>query len=212
MCTILSCIKYSWEKINLIRMIIVVFCFIYSHESVSQTPLLTWEKQIENMMKKSSEKSNDASRLELVNYAFKGTISTEDKKTEVLNLLLSDDAPYVLNYPPIIIRDTIAGGDTCLIKEKRLPVFKIISICDMRKIVELSSEEDPIIKVKEGLGKMIKIGYEYIEVEWNYNNKIIKSICVVSNDAGGIIYDNIASNIITVVTTTNESWKKNRSQ
>ena len=50
--------------------------------------------------------------------------------------------------------------------------------------------------------------YEYLELEWSYKNKHFKSLCVVSNEHGGFIYDPIGSNILEYTTTTTNTVER----
>ena len=195
--------------IHLLRIIMILLCFAYSHKGMSQNSTKSWKEELEYAIQNSNKNSNDSIHLSLIKYTHKGIIDSEALKLDIINQLLSEDAPTVLNYPPVVTKDTITTDSSCVIKEKHYPIFKIISISEMREIVKSAGLEDPTIPFKEKLREIIKIGNEYLELEWNFNNKKIKSLCVVSNGNGSIIYEPIGFSIITERTiTTSESWKE----
>lgn len=189
------------ETLTLIRIVMVVICCAYCHIIMSQPPPAAWKKEIEYAIKNPNKISNDSSQLYLTKYTYIGVISSEAKKLELISQLLDKDAPTILIYPPVITKDTVIIGDSCIIKKKSHPVFKVITIAEMRDIIKSAGLEDPTIQAREKLGELIKIGYEYIELEWNYNNNKIQNICIVSNE-NGVIYDNIGSIIISGCETT----------
>lgn len=51
--------------------------------------------------------------------------------------------------------------------------------------------EDPVKQMRECLSHLIQIGFEYLELEWFYKGRTFNSLCIVSNDNGGVIYDPI---------------------
>lgn len=146
-------------KNKTLSIILVIICFICSHKGMSQNSPAKWQEQIESIKGNVfNEGFGDLNHLSLMGYTYKGVIKSETEKLEIVNMLFSEDAPTILNYPPMLTKDTITAGDSCLIEEKSIPVFKIISISEMRKIVKSAGIEDPIIKVKEKLNEIIKIG------------------------------------------------------
>ena len=194
-------------KLTVTRGIIILLCFAYFHKGMSQNPPKTWKEQLEYVIQNSNNNFNDSIHLSLIKYTHKGVINSEAQKLKIINLLFSEDAPTVLSYPPAVTKDTVTIGDSCVIKEKSYPIFKIISISKMREIVKTAGLEDPTMQAREKLKEIIKIGYEYLELEWKFNDKKFKSLCIISNENGGIVYETIGFNIITRITTTSNSWK-----
>ena len=190
--------KSIYQKILLSSLGFILFavCFIYSNSSIAQTPLTTWQEQLEYAKNNSGRlNEGDASHLNLINYVYKGTIKSEIDKNKVISSLLSLDAPVVMHLPPIIRTDTIIMGDSCVMKEKSFPKFEIATIRELIEIAETTGEENPVILMKRQLGQLIQIGFEYLELEWQYKGKTFHSICIVSNKNEGVIYEPIGGNI-----------------
>lgn len=177
-------------------MFFFVICLLSGNRSIAQDMLTTWQEQLD-YVKNNSDKENggDLSHLILINYTYKGTIKSETDKSGIIASFLSHDSPVILHLPPVITRDTTIVGDSCIIQEKRFPKFEIISIGEMLDIAESINEENPIPQIEEELYKLIEIGFEYLELEWEYKEKKFNSLCIVSNENGGIVHDPIGSNI-----------------
>ena len=181
---------------RLLFLSINLICLMCTNMSFAQDTLSIWQKQLEYMKNKTYKENNgDLNHLILKEYMYKGTIGSEVEKSRIIDSILSYDAPSILFLPPEIIRDTIMMGDSCVIKEKRFPRFDIISIGKMMEIVDTMNIEYPFIMMKESLCMLIEIGFNYLELEWNYKEKTFKTICIVSNESGNIIYELIGSNI-----------------
>ena len=69
-------------------------------------------------------------------------------------------------------------------------------------VYEHKPEKSLLTSLRQQLNNLIHLDYEYLELEWSYKNKHFKSLCVVSNEHGGFIYDPIGSNILEYTTTT----------
>ena len=162
--------KSTYKKRSLCLILFVV-CFLYANRSISQDTLayFTWQKQL-NDVKNTPRKVNegDASHLKLINYTYKGVIKSAIDKEEIIDSLLSFDAPVVMHLPPIIRADTTITGDFCVIQEKSFPKFEIITIRKMMEIAETIGEENPVIQMRQQLGQLIQVGFEYLELEWYY--------------------------------------------
>lgn len=187
---------------NVVSVILVVMCLSFANASLSQNNPTTWQEQLDDLKNKSGIDSvSDYYYLNLINYTYKGVIKSEFNKSEIIDSLFSYNAPVVLNLPPVIIRDTTYKGDTCVIQEKALPKFEIISIRKVLEVAESMGKENPIIEVRKRLRDLLKVGFEYLELEWNYKEDKFKSICIVSDEHGGVVYEPISLNIYTVFST-----------
>lgn len=89
-----------------------------------------------------------------------------------------------------------------------LPKFEIISIRKRLEIAESIGEKSLLTSLRQQLNNLIHLDYEYLELEWSYKNKHFKSLCVVSNEHGGFIYDPIGSNILEYTTTTTNTVER----
>lgn len=113
---------YKKRSSRSLCLILFAVCFLYANRSISQDTLVpTWQEQLD-YVKNNPYKVNegDASHLNLINYTYKGVIKSEIDKNEIIDSLLSRDAPIVMHLPPIIRIDTIITGDSCVIQEKKL--------------------------------------------------------------------------------------------
>lgn len=181
----------------LITLFITLFtvCCIYANNSVSQDSPTTWQQQLELAKNKIYEENEgDVHHLRLVNYIYKGVIRHRKEKDEIIDSLFSSDAPYVHNLTPIIMRDTTITSDSYAIHQKSFPRFEIITV---GKMIELSGtmEVNPFKQIRQHLTQLIQVGFEYLELEWSYKGDKFNTICIVSNENGGIVYEPIAYNI-----------------
>lgn len=55
----------------------------------------------------------------------------------------------------------------------------------------MNIEGDPFARIKSDLRKHIRVGMELVELEWKFKGEKIYLLGIVSNEHGGIIYDNI---------------------
>lgn len=184
-------------------MIFFALCFLNANgnENVAQDTLTTWQNLLD-YAKNHPHKENegDLSHLRLTNYTYKGTIKSAIDKSKIIDSLLSCNAPIAMHLPPIIIKDTTLVGDSYAIQEKSFPKFEIVTICKLVEIAETKGEENPIILMSQELGERIKVGMEYLELEWNYKGNKIHSLCIVSNERSGIVYEPITINLTTSIT------------
>ena len=171
-------------------------CFIYASSRVSQDSPTTWQEQLEFAKNKIYEENEgDVHHLRLVNYIYKGVIRHQNEKDDIIDSLFSCNAPYVHNLTPIIMRDTTITSDSYAIHQKSFPRFEIITV---GKIIELSGtmEVNPFKQIRQQLTQLIQVGFEYLELEWSYKGDKFNTICIVSNENGGIVYEPIANNIL----------------
>ena len=47
--------------------------------------------------------------------------------------------------------------------------------------------------VRQILNSVVKVGWEYLEIEWNYKGVKYKSIAIVTNEDRGLFFDQIFS-------------------
>jgi len=151
------------------------------------------------LSKEEAEKNGNG--LVFINYTYKGIIDSEVVKSAVIDSLISPYAPFPMLLPPLITTDTIYSENTITITKKEYPKFEIITVAKLKEISDsLPGINNIQEQLKQDLNKIIQIGYEYVEMEWDYKDKKITSYCIVSGER--YIYDNIASRIIEGTTTT----------
>lgn len=63
------------------------------------------------------------------------------------------------------------------------------------EIAETIGEENPVIQMRQQLGQLIQVGFEYLKLEWYYKGEKFYSLCIVSNENGGVVYEPIGGNI-----------------
>ncbi len=89
--------------------------------------------------------------------------------------------------------------------------YDIVSMRTRKRIARLENGEAYFSQLKESLNQLIHTGDEMVEVTWSYNHNTYRSVCIVSNQHGGIIYKPIGWFIIKEKTsiTTNKKHIKN---
>lgn len=158
----------------------------------------TWQKQLEYAKNNyDKDAKGDVAQLRLLSYTYKGMIKSEVERKRILDSLLSADAPIVLNLPQIIEADTIITNKSREIRQKSFPQFGIITIRKMQELNKAIGREDLMAQMRKQLLNLVQIGFEYLELEWSYKGKKYHSLCVVSNEWGGIIYEPIGGFVLT---------------
>lgn len=191
------------KSFNLFYFVILISGVLYTNVCFSQNTPTTWQDRLEALKNSFNEENRgDVSFLKLLGYTYKGIIGSQTVKSDIIDSLLSYNAPAILHLPPIVMRDTVSRGDSCVIRERVLPKFEIISIRKRLEIAESIGEKSLLTSLRQQLNNLIHLDYEYLELEWSYKNKHFKSLCIVSNEHGGFIYDPIGSNILEYTTTT----------
>ena len=197
------------KSFNLFYFVILISGVLYTNVCFSQNTPTTWQDRLEALKNSFNEENRgDVSFLKLLGYTYKGIIGSQTVKSDIIDSLLSYNAPAILHLPPIVMRDTVSRGDSCVIRERVLPKFEIISIRKLLEIAESIGEKSLLTSLRQQLNNLIHLDYEYLELEWSYKNKHFKSLCVVSNEHGGFIYDPIGSNILEYTTTTTNTVER----
>ncbi len=181
------------KSFNLFYFVILISGVLYTNVCFSQNTPTTWQDRLEALKNSFNEEN-------------RGDVSFV--KSDIIDSLLSYNAPAILHLPPIVMRDTVSRGDSCVIRERVLPKFEIISIRKRLEIAEYIGEKSLLTSLRQQLNNLIHLDYEYLELEWSYKNKHFKSLCVVSNEHGGFIYDPIGSNILEYTTTTTNTVER----
>ena len=208
---LIKIIRKVWKKksFNLFYFVILISGVLYTNVCFSQNTPTTWQDRLEALKNSFNEENMcDVSFLKLLGYTYKGIIGSQTVKSDIIDSLLSYNAPAILHLPPIVMRDTVSRGDSCVIRERVLPKFEIISIRKRLEIAESIGEKSLLTSLRQQLNNLIHLDYEYLELEWSYKNKHFKSLCVVSNEHGGFIYDPIGSNILEYTTTTTNTVER----
>lgn len=153
--------------------------------------LETWREQLGCIIKYHQSLSpNDKQEIILVNYAYKGKINTDEIKSEVLDSIFSSNAIFPLILPPIIETDTTYTDNERTIIRKSYPQFKLVTLRSLVDSVD-SKVMGEVTQIRQLLEKNIQMGFEYVELEWDYKGKKIKSLCIVYEK--GVVYDHISS-------------------
>ncbi|MGL5683260.1 MAG: hypothetical protein ACRDDZ_09490 [Marinifilaceae bacterium] len=154
------------------------------------------KSKIEAMMNEiSNNKFGDSGKISLVNYSYKGTIKNENIKKRIIDSYFSSSAPIIINLSGVTVADTTMREDTCVITQTTYPCFEIRTVDEMLQLSEIGREQLEL--KKNALYEIIKIGYEYIELEWCYKEKKYKVFGVVSSADDNYIYDPIGNNLLT---------------
>lgn len=139
----------------------------------------TWQKQLEYAQKNNDLKTKTSFQgISFQGYTYKGKIDREVDIPVIIEELLSDNSAIV-QYTDLNFSN-----------------FEIIPIGMVRQSVKTLSSEDPFSYLKSQLQTSIMIGMELLELEWTYKGDTFYSTAIVSNEHGGLIYDNIGIYII----------------
>lgn len=171
-------------------LVILLSCFIDVSYVFSQNQG-TWREQLEYGIKRPKSLSpNDKEEIKLINYTYKGKINTEEIKYEVLDTLFSSTALFPLILPPIIEVDTTYTESECTIIRKSYPRFELATLGSLADSIDLKVI-DEVKQIRHLLEKNVQMGFEYVELEWDYKGKKIMTLCIVYER--GIFYDHIFS-------------------
>lgn len=180
-----------------LSVIFFIACLLCPEVGFSQNNPVIWQAQLEWGKNHSrQEEGSDLNDLNLITYTYKGIIGSEANKRRIIDSLFSYDAPAVFLLPPIVVTDTLVKGDSCIIQEKDLLKFEIVTIRKLMEMIGVAEDDNPLTQTRQRLNKSIKTDFEYLELEWEYRDRRFKSIGVVSNQHGGFIYEPISFNIL----------------
>ena len=209
-CYEINKIKKNYIGVKKILLIIIVCFFDLSmsgqgyklNEYTVEIP--NWQKQLEYAINNPClEDMGDARYLTLINYMYQGKIDTNIDRLAVIDSLLADNAPAILNLLPVIKRKGVITENCMGVRNIEFAKFEIVS---MHRIVEIelsASKEDPTMQMRKQLEQLIEIGFESVRLEWNFKGKTFHSICIVSEKYGGIVYEPIGySTVVFKVQTT----------
>lgn len=184
------------RKFALLSMIALLKSFLAVSLVVSQEPT-TWREQLEYAKKlHKTEPGKDRNDLSFLNYTYKGIINSEVVKSAVIDTLFSPDTPFPLILPSVITVDTTYSEGVCTITKRRYPKFEMITVGRLVDSSVLQGAENNVEQIRQILDSNIQIGFEYVELEWDYKGKKITTLCIVSDERGGIVYDHIASRVV----------------
>lgn len=185
------------RKFGQLIMIALLKCFLAVSLAVAQEPA-TWREQMEYAKKLyKTEHGKDGNGLSFINYTYKGVISSEVVKSAVIDTLFSPDAIFPLILPSVITVDTTYSEGVCTITKRRYPKFEIITVGRLADLSDSQVAENNLEQIRQILYTNIQLGFEYVELEWDYKGKKITTLCIVSDERGGIVYDHIASRVTT---------------
>ena len=151
--------------------IFLVLCISFAHAGFAQEN--TWQNQLEKLRNENVKESE----LHLDSYVYKGKIETENQRAAIINAYFSDEALIALTF------ENPYGYD-------------IVSMRTRKRIARLENNEANLSQLKESLNQLIHTGYEMVEITWSYHHNTYRSLCIVSNQYGGIVYEPIGWFII----------------
>lgn len=194
------------KKSLLLRVSFLLVCCLCVNVSFSQCSLPIWQEYFERAKNEPyKEFVSDADFLHLVGYTYRGAIKTEAEKAVVIDSLLSDYSIALLKFPPIVVRDTIVTDSSREFREQCFPRFEFITKRVIAQLAQLEGLENPFIQLRVEFEEMIKVGFEVVELEWGYKKSKYRSLCIVSNENGNILYEEVTNGITTAISTTKES-------
>ena len=162
----------------------------YSVENIkaknAQIKSLGWKRQL--LLGMSNQKQTIGNMgLELKGYSYEGILSKEI----ILENILNSNSLF-----PVYNADNS---------------FKLLSINEMISIKGFPSINERINFLKMQIDSVCSSGIEVVKLDWNYMNNEFSTMALVSDKFGGIIYDNIISNIIVTESFETEKEEVNNS-
>lgn len=201
------------NKKNWIRDTFFVFfgvsVFLFMPISRAQDLQPTWQKYLEHLKNDAfKDYMGDLNQLKLLKYAYKGKIRSEKHKSRLIETICSDKAATVSLLPNLVISDTTFTNSDVIIHQKIYPNFEIVTVRQMVNSGKLT--EDSIAMIKQRLYENVRIGFDYLELEWSYKGKRFRCLSIVSSD--GIPTDFITSRLYTrdkkIINSRNSTNKK----
>ena len=186
---------YKKRSSKSLHLILFAVCFLFATKGFSQeSNMNTWQEQLNYRINNAPKDiEGDAKHLKLIKYTYKGKIKSEIEKKDIIDSLLSSNAPFVKNSPPITVTDTIIRKGHREIREKHFAKFDITTIHEMMEDINTKEEVDQYVRImKKELEEHIQVGFEYLKLEWDYKGEKIYSLCIVSNENPSIVFDQIA--------------------
>lgn len=188
------------------KMFLLVSCFLYTSIAASQSlqdSLTTWKDKVEYVKNRvpNEEEKGDGKYLTLIDYTYKGVIESESVKSAIIDSMLSPDAPFPLILPPLIVADTTYSENMRTITKTEYPIFDIITVGKAIEAPHLLDRDE----LRQTFNYVVRVGWEYLETEWSYKGVKYKSIAIVSDEGGGVFFDQLFYSITSNVTTISET-------
>jgi hypothetical protein len=187
------------------KMFLLVNCFLYASIAASQSlqdSLITWKDKVEYAKNRVSnvEEKGDGKYLTLIDYTYKGVIESESVKSAIIDSMLSPDAPFPLELPPVIVADTTYSEGVRTITNTKHPRFDVITVGKATEAPYSLSRDE----LRQTFNNIVRVGWEFLETEWSYKGVKYKSIAIVSDEGVGIFFDQLFSGITVRITTTSK--------
>lgn len=149
----------------------------YSSPEITATSPTIWQEQLEYAKNNHIVNTkSETDKVYLIDYKYKGVISSENEITSIIEQLFSKDT-YIVQY----------------LDNK---TFEITTLNSAIQKKGTSDCEKRFADLKHQLEVTIGIGMELIEAKWYYKGNTYSSLVIASNDHGGVIYDHIGFMIL----------------
>lgn len=124
----------------------------------------------------------DLSQLKLVDYAYKGTATSQKEKLALVEAIFSNQSPFSFSTT-VFERDTVVTKTDTIITENQYPKFEILSIGKLLSTDKVTA--DSLSTLKRIAKQSILNDREpvvYVDLDWCYKGKMYRSIGIISKD------------------------------
>jgi len=131
----------------------------------------TWKEQLKFAQNLGKVTRLNDKGIRLLDYQHIGTIETTKDLENVILRIFSEDS-YIVQYTDSL-------------------TFDVISIKESKERAVSSSSLLNLEWMKSKLLSMVTVGMEIVDLEWTYGDRTIHSTAIVSDAAGGVVFDAI---------------------
>lgn len=175
---------------------------IISYAGRIADPPATWQEQLESLKTnpvKTGVEDKDA--LKLVGYSYKGIIKSEDEKFRILDAMFSEESPILMPIRKLKVpADTVRQGNTRVVESVEKYEYDILTVGRLGAIADSLGVINPILQAKSEVGGIMAVGFDLIELQWEFKGRRYTNLGLASNDHGGMVYDTVGSAHVTTTT------------
>lgn len=189
------------------RSLIFITCIlagtvIISYAGRIADPPATWQQQLESLKANSVKTgAGDNDALKLVGYSHKGVIKSEDEKFRILDAMFSEESPILIPLGRVDVPvDTVRCGNTCVVERVGKYEYDIITVGRLGAIADSLGVINPIPQAKSEIASLMAVGFDLIELQWEFKGRRYTNLGLASNDHGGMVYDTVGSAHVTTTT------------